>query len=303
MTTTVYFSNAYIRVMSASADKKGITVSKFASLPVEHGALINGAITNENEIKLMLARLWQENDFPTNNIDIVIDSSSIMTKRLVVPKTNDANILSIVSKEFGEVESNSELIFDYFVLTPSLKEGGAEIIACAAERGFISGYIELFSALGEKVKISSIDYVLDCGIKFWQFVSEFKEKTAIVAVLDGNILSLTLFVNGRYRFNNRTRLIDERGFPGSVDEIAGLLSSMIQFNRSERSGFDISDIYFCGLTEDEDDLCRNIGNVLEVSNINPFPEFRSLISPSKKCRLDGFSVSDYIYCLGNTIKL
>lgn len=303
MTTSVYFSNTFVRVLCANAGKKNITVTKYASAPVEHGALINGVITNDNEIKLTLAKLWQDNKFPLNDIGIIIDSSSILTKRLVVPKTNEANLLSVIKREFEDIDGSDEFIYDYFVLSPSLKDGGAEILACAAEKSFIGAYVELFSALGAKAKISSIDYALDCGIKYMRFIPEFKEKTCIFAFLDGNILCLTLVVNGKYRFHNRTRLIDERGLPQSVDEIAGLLSSMIQFNRSERSGFDVSDIFFCGLSEDEDDLCRNINNILDIPNISPLPELRSVINDKTKDKSRNFAMSEYVYCLGNSIRL
>lgn len=297
METSVYISGQGMRLAVGSPSKGKLKLKKLLTVPVPKDSIINGIITNEWAIKQTVAEVWAKNKLP-KNIRIVIDSSSVNLKPMTVPLTKDGNIISIIKREFADNDNADKLLFDFSVEKPLLEEGGASIIAYAAEKTFIGSYVDIFSEL-KGAKIRSINIAQNCCINFMRANKLTAQKTAILAVVDGNILSLMLFQNGAYSFSNRSRLLSDPDTPEYTDEISNAISSIIQFHRAGRSGFELTDIYFCGLGENSVRVLNMIGLLFDrfsVSELETDSDFVSRMQPGDK-------PADYIYCLGNLIKI
>lgn len=291
MSVSVYFSGESIRIAEGTSKKKSVTANKLISVPMPADAMINGVVTNDIEIKELLPKIWAEHKLPKSDIRIVIDSSSILLKVLTVPLTSENNIISIIKREFAEVENFEDMLFDYTVHKPVLEEGGGQILAFAAEKIFIGSYIELFDNV-KGAKITRITAAQDSTVKFMRSCKSAEGKTYITAVIDGNILSLSLFSENEYKFSNRSRLLAEKGTPEYADEIAYAISSIIQFNRAE-----ISDIYFFGLGEEERITLNNINLLLEKQNSVFFPYLNEMVSFKNK-PVGTNDLTEFVYCIG-----
>ena len=78
------------------------------------------------------------------------------------------------------------------------------------------------------------------------------------------------------------------------EELVKILMNMIQFNKSEKSNKDITDIYFGGFLPQENSIYSRLSENLGV-NVSVVPE-----SSEIKTKID-VKISNFIYASGNLI--
>ena len=279
MSVSIYISNNYINAASGIKTKNSLMIKSCIKVPIQEGLIINGMIMNEDSLADLIRKVWEDNPELARSVKLVVSSTSVFSKKLRVPPVNDKKLLDIIKDEYSEVENYEKLIYDYRMMNPKSKEGGMEIVACAVEREFIEGYISLFSKCS--LKLESITTALSSIINGVSFFEEFSHATYVITNLDGNNLSNTLFVNGEYNYSSRSRLLEEMGSEDSENELYRALSSLIQFNKSQKTGFDITDIYFTGdLNDGTSELLNRLSQVLGV-RISPLSVPDSISIPDK----------------------
>lgn len=267
MSVSMYISNNYINVISGNRAKNSLTLKNCIKVPIQEGLLINGMITNEDSLAAAIKNVWADNPELAKSVKLVVSSTSVLSKKLKVPAVNDKKLLDIIKDEYSEVENYKELIYDYRVLNPKSKDGGMDIVACAVEREFIEGYINLFEKCS--IKLESITTALSSIMNAVSLFEEFSHATYVITNLDGNNLSNTLFVNGEYNYSSRSRLLEELGSEDSENELYRALSSLIQFNKSQKTGFDITDIYFTG--DLSDGISEFLGRLSQALGVRVSP--------------------------------
>lgn len=276
MATSVYLSNENIVVVTGKASEKNIRITSFDAIKLLEGTVINGMVINDEAVRAHLIHLRSNGILPKKNVRLVIDRSSVLVKFLKIPKMNKKNILSFVENSFsGAAKSRNELIYDYSVIESSqAKENGNLILGTAIEKAFVEDYVHLFTSAC--IQLNSIDIALNSIIKFQRYFDEYKNKNFITSFVDAeNIFSL-LFINGKYSFSNRYRLISKRGTPESIAELSSFLSSIIQFNMTQKNNSEIEFAIFCGLHECEDGLCSELSNNLNIK-VMPLTECSQLV--------------------------
>lgn len=279
MSVSIYISNNYINVVSGGKTKNSLTLKNCIKVPIREGLIINGMIMNEDSLADLIKKVWEDNPELAGSVKLVVSSTSVLSKKLKVPAVNDKKLLDIIKDEYSEVENYQGLIYDYRVLNPRAKDGGMDIVACAVEREFIEGYINLFEKCS--IKLESITPALSSIINAVSLFEEFSHSTYVITNLDGNNLSNTLFVNGEYNYSSRSRLLEEMGSEDSENELYRALSSLIQFNKSQKTGFDITDIYFTGdLTDGIAEFLSRLSQVLGV-RISPLSVPQGVSIPDK----------------------
>ncbi len=298
MDTSVYFSPHGIRIVRGSFSKKSVSVKQMFTVPAARDAIIGGVITNDSSLRSVLNNAWREYKLPKSNVRLVIDGGAVLMKPLTVPVTSRKNLDTIIRREFSDIVNSENLLIDYAVDEPALREGGASVFAYAADRSFVESYIELFSDI--KCSIRSVNTAQNCCVSFMKLTGAARDKTCILACADKNTLLLLLFVNGRYRFANRVRLFSETGTDEYAGEICSAVSSMIQFSKSQIYGSRLDDVFFCGLGDDRDVVFRSAAAAFENLSISALPIPEDLIAVKDK---NYFSASpdDYIYCIGDII--
>ena len=103
----------------------------------------------------------------------------------------------------------------------------------------------------------------------------------IITNIDGNNISLYLFVNNIYYYSTRARLLSEIDNEDYYQEISSHISSIIQFNKSQRNGYEITELIMCGLTEEQNSFCNRYLSDLGI--VNSFSSaFNSMVSFKKK---------------------
>lgn len=279
MQTLVYFSNDGIQVLQGIIKGGQLNITSFKTLPVEAGALINGVITNEELVKEAITEAVKENPALFKSIRLVIDSSLIATKNVEVPKLKPNELAALAINEFEDSAGNyDELVVDYAQI---LGVNGSNIFCCGVEKRVLESYVNLFESL--KTKVTGIDVGMNAIIQYVTATRDFKGMTFAFNILDGKNLVSFLFENGIYIFSTRSRLLSERGTDAFADELSGKLSSLIQFNKSQKSAHALNMSLYAGL--DEYEL-----NALKALNFDP--ELSLFIMPKTPNVKIGFSMEE-----------
>ena len=290
--TSVYISNGSVHVVKGNAAGRKVNIQSINETDIAEGCILNGVITDPAGLKQSL----ESARIDAKSINVVIDGSSVITKLIEVPMLKDQkSLISIIADNFQDIENRENMITDYMVLEPKNEAGGATVLATMVERDFLTEYIELFQSLG--LKIESIDIALACMIKYIMNINRLFEETFVYAVVDRNMLMLTLFVDGNYRFSRRVRLMADLNNKDELfDELARVLMNLIQFNKSEKTNHDITDFYFSGFLPEGHEFYHRLTDAVGV-NV-------AAASPPEEIKFKGTeNVNDFVYAIGNLISL
>lgn len=292
MTTTLFVSNETIQVVSGAAKGKKLIINSIITEPVKEGTIINGVITDASQLKNDIDQIFKNNKKLGKKINVIVDGSSINTKILEVPLLNEAKLMPFIETNYPEVENREKMLIDYMVLEGKTEAGGASVLSVLTEKDFVNEYSELITSLG--IKIDTIDISLSSLIKLVKFGIKALGETFIVGVLDKNILALVLFVRGKFRFSRRIRIVSEIGSEEILPEMVKILSNMIQFNKSEKTNADITDIYIGGFLPADNEIYKQLTDSLDV-NVVSFPELENIRIPN------GRRQGDFIYTMGSIL--
>jgi len=290
--TSVYISNGSVHVVKGNAAGRKVNIQSINETDIAEGCILNGVITDPAGLKQSL----ESARIDAKSINVVIDGSSVITKLIEVPMLKDQkSLISIIADNFQDIENRENMITDYMVIEPKNEAGGATVLATMVERDFLTEYIELFQSLG--LKIESIDIALACMIKYIMNINRLFEETFVYAVVDRNMLMLTLFVDGDYRFSRRVRLMADLNNKDELfDELARVLMNLIQFNKSEKTNHDITDFYFSGFLPEGHEFYHRLTDAVGV-NV-------AAASPPEEIKFKGTeNVNDFVYAIGNLISL
>lgn len=308
MKTSLCIQNNSIKVLFANPSRRYLAVEDWHSLPISDDAVVGGVIVNDSPVRTALSQLRGKYASSFNNVNLVINGSGVLVKQINAPNLPEKKLIKLVENEFSDMrEGREELIYDYMLIKKTSQDT-LSLLGTAVEKSFIGAYVSLFSELG--IKLASIDIALASLIRL-SHSERIGQKTCIMSVFDSNTLCSVLFVDGAFRFFNQNRLFQERGTLESSREIAQQISSIIQFNASEKTGREISHVYFGGLEKSERELTvvsddevsepltefvkKNLD--IEAAEFPPFDDIRL----SASCKRRAFPLGEYVYCAGNLL--
>ena len=243
----MYCSPTHLKLISGSPGSKSVEIKRFAEAPLPEGGMINGIITSEEIMIDFLRKVGEKMDLRSADLTLVIDNNSIRSKVMNVPPVNEATILDFVKREIGVVASGTvtDDIFDYSVLNNVAGPDGAKILAVSVSKTLLTSYKTVVEQAGYKLK--NIDIGINSMIKVAKLVRQL-EGTSILAMIDGKSLMLSLFEKGEFSLTNRYRLMNAEGTQEWNNEIGGHLSSVIQFQKGQRSDSEVDSVFFAGIT-------------------------------------------------------
>ncbi|MCQ2487991.1 MAG: pilus assembly protein PilM [Clostridia bacterium] len=297
MITSVFISNEKIQVLTGDKDKKGrldVKACMYVTLPEK--AVVNGVIADELGIKESIQKLWDKYNLPKRDISLVIDSGTILNKKITCPILPKASMPNVVQDEFKDVEGFANFLFDYTVIEDG-KNGEPMLFANAVGKELIAAYVRVFNGLD--IQLSRINTAINAEMSLVAANPGTSQDTEIVVNLDSINLTSVLYIDGKYSFASRSRILEQRGTEGSRMEIVRALSSLIQFARSENSQKPVKAVYICGMTEAEADLCPKISAMLGCP-VSTLPACDNITCTKDKNKA-AFLMADYTYALGNML--
>ncbi len=292
----VYISNRALQVITAEQLKNNkLHVVGYYEEPLEEGAILNGIIMNNFTLQNTIAGFWKKHNLPTKNVHLTVNGSSITTKHLKIPQLSPKDIPGFIKTEFKDMDNIQNMLVDYSVIVPKNADGSCSIFAVLTPKEFITTYIELFK--DSKVELSVIDIQQNCVIKLAKHFKSMTDKTFAMFLLDRNMLTQCLFSNNDFVMTRRSRILSTPEDDTFKREIGQQINSIIQFNKSEQTGNDITDVFLCGFPE------RGAGLIEEYSrnfgvNVAPFPEF----TPAELTVPEGFDPAAAVELIGSMIR-
>lgn len=294
MAISVYLSNDKLQAVIGEGSKKGIQIKAVLETALPEGCLINGTIADEGQLQEEVARIWKEYQLPKKDVALVVESNQIISRQITVPGLKDKEVLSVIEKEFMDIDKKLPL-YDYMQLKSRRGSKTAPVIASFAEGQMVEAYIKLFNHLG--VSLVSITSTLCAAVKLFEMSDFFTGKTCVVMLMENNGVTSYLLENGTYIYHSRTRLFAEEGTVDRTNEISRVLSTMVQFEASRKSGYKLEQVYFGGLTKDGAPLFNNIALTLNLE-AGPLEAVKEVkLSPGVEQPL-----SNMIYAAGNLIR-
>jgi Tfp pilus assembly PilM family ATPase len=243
-----------MKLVVGDADGRSVKVRKYAELLLPAGGMINGIITDENVMTRFFAQANNDYAMGKEPTLLVINNNSIQAKRLEVPAVSEDMMIAFIKREYSQYNDtdNDDNVYDYTLLAGRGPSGGAQILAVGVARELLETYRRTLVGAGFDLK--KIDIGLNCQIKLAGFLPKLQQGSVILVLIDGRALSLTLFENGGYVVSNRYRLTHDENDPGLTDEIGGNISSMIQFNKTQKESAAITAAYIAGASVEQVDM-------------------------------------------------
>jgi hypothetical protein len=246
-----------VKFVTGDADAKSVKVRKFAELLLPAGGMINGIVTDEGIMTPFFSQMREDYQLGKEPTLLVINNNNIQAKSLEVPPVAEDMILEFIHREYSQYgeSDNDNLVYDYSMLSPTGPTGGARILAVGVARDLLEPYRNVLVGAGFDLK--GIDIGIHCQIKLAGFLPQLQQGSVILALLDGRMLSLTLFENGAYVVTNRYRLSHDENDPEYTNEIGGNISSMIQFNKTQKDNAAVTAAYIAGAGEPYANVLRS----------------------------------------------
>ncbi len=258
MKKVLYINNDQVKILIADLKKGEAKVIKSLEYTLEPGSVVNGVLIKTNEILNIL----KGNRKLLKKATVVLNSSNIQIKKVEHPELKGSKLANYIKKEFS-IPDDASLIYG----TTSRKiENQYKTIFMGVPVDIIKSYLELFNEA--KVKIDRFEILQNGMAKFVKNKQDLAGQTFVLNLIEGNNLISVLIEAGEYVLTDRSRLLAEPGSDQFLEELLQKISSIIQFNKSQKSPYEITKSYYVGLPRDsllvleDKSLDRNIG--LEV---------------------------------------
>lgn len=291
----VYISNNKIQVLLGSYAKNRLQVQSVCEEPLEEGCILNGIIMNAFSLQNTITQMWQKYNLPSKGVHLVVNGSSVTVKPMKIPQTAPKNVPGLIRTEFRDMENIQNLIVDYSVTNLKNPDGTCSILAVLSTKEFIMSYVNLFKEA--KIDLEVIDLVQNCLIKLMKRFKSLQGKTYAVFILDKNMLMQCLFSNDNFVMTRRSRILAEPEDPGFEREIGQNINSIIQFNKSEQTGSDITEFYLCGFPDAAVPLFPRFEENFHVQ-VRTFPEY----TPAEITLPENMRPAEYCILLGSLIR-
>ncbi len=297
MKLSVYISQTYIEYVLGEASGKNVKVTKAGRVELDEVSLQCGEnMQDENVLKENLEKLKTEVSVIPRNVEVLLAASMVFTKLVEVPFLPQDKLLEITKSEMQEfVDAKKEYVYDYGVLLNRVEGKKAGLLNCVAmERQMLDKYTAIFQEC--HIPVNSLDISISAQVQMTRRILPDNGHTYILGIMDGFTMFTSLYVKGKLAYTNSAR-VSIRENLGIITELIRVLSSFIQFNKSQRNDTDVEKIYLVGLHENEREFCHNIQNALAIET-TLLPEYPFVSNATGK----EFSTQEFFYTTGNLFR-
>ncbi|MBR6403540.1 MAG: hypothetical protein IKS48_09185 [Eubacterium sp.] len=249
MSVSVYFSNQIIQIAVGTRARKGKLQKVYTTIAPE-GSIINGIVMDAGSLGSHIKGFWEMNSIPKKDVYLVVNSNKIAGKNLSVPNMNSKKTLAFIMREFSDMQrEDAENTIAFTSLGTDKKSKVRRLYAELAPKDQLREFIEIFAGMGVTLKgiISGEGSI----IGYAQMTLAKLSKTFILQVVNGNLVSNVLFVDGLFRYYNSIRCFNEPGTMEYLDDLARSLNQLEQFMNTEKITSPVERIYVAGTTRDD----------------------------------------------------
>ncbi|MBD5551842.1 MAG: hypothetical protein HDQ96_11825 [Lachnospiraceae bacterium] len=262
MITSVFLSNNTVFIACGAEGKRLSGRARSIIYRMPEGSLLNGMITNEQELTEQLRELWQKEGLPKKNVRLVLESSHFSVKTLELPHMKKAEISGVIQREFAEMEQYEEKLYDYAVLH-EMENGAQEALAVMVNRSYIESWKNIFGSIG--ITLERITVSRETMTRYFASCRELRQGAYVLLLLDDMILTSVLWINGRLISADRKRMFSEAGSEEFYTEIARSVSSIRQFYVGQKAKGKLEEVYLCGFRDEDTGRCQESLNGFDLN--------------------------------------
>lgn len=244
MSVSVYFSNQIVQIAVGTRGKKGVLKNVYTTMAPE-GSIINGIVMDADSLGAHIKNFWQANNLPKKDVYLVVNSNKIAGKNLEVPNMNKKKTLKFIMREFADMQrEDEENTLAYTAIGVDRKTKLRHLYSEMAPKEQLREFMYIFANMGITLKgiISGEGSI----IGYAQQTLTRSSKTFILQVINGNLVSNVLFVDGLFRYYNSVRCFNEPGTAEYLDDLARSLNQLEQFMNTEKIQSTVERIFVAG---------------------------------------------------------
>ena len=271
MSVSVYFSNQIIQIATGRRGAKANLEKVYTTFAPE-GSIINGIIMDAEALGNHLKSFWAANNIPKKDVYLVLNSNKIAGKSVEAPFMNQKKTLSYIMRELSDMQrEDSENTLAYITLSTSNKSRVRNLYAELAPKEQLLEFIQLFTDMDIYLKgiISSESSIIGYAQK--NIVR--KCKTFVLQIINGNLVSNILFVDGEYKYYNSVRCFNDPGTEAYLDDLARSLNQLGQFMNAQKLTPKVDMVYVAGTSKTDvnqyGQVVREHGNTAPIELFNP----------------------------------
>jgi hypothetical protein len=259
MKACVYISSEKIEAVGYTGRGKAVRILKYAFAPLREGAVINGRITDSEELVEQLKALKAQHPALFKRPALMAEGGTTSTKRISVPKKlSRSRYLRLCADEFADIAAGGGYVYGCRELKSKSKTG-RDLFICAAELAQINDYISAFAQAG--VGLSAIRVGKEAVLEYVALNAALFGGITVINAVDGFTMLSMIFNSGVNVFISRTRLYGEG--PEFLRSVADNLSGMSQFARSEQLG-ELERSCYIGLSAEDVEYLAEINPSAEI---------------------------------------
>ncbi len=246
MSVSVFFSNKIIQIAVGSRGKNA-KLERVYTTTAPEGSIINGIVMDSESLGAHIKDFWAANNLPKKDVYLIVNSNKIAGKSVVVPDMNSKKTLQFIMREFADMQrEDEENTLSYIQIGSDKKTRQKHLYAELAPKEQLHEFISIFSGMGINLKgiISGESSII--GYARQKLVAQ--AKTFILQIVNGNLVSNVLFVDGTFRYYNSVRCFNEPGTPEYMDDLARSLNQLSQFMNAEKINSPMERIFLAGTT-------------------------------------------------------
>ncbi|MBR5420546.1 MAG: hypothetical protein IK115_05290 [Lachnospiraceae bacterium] len=246
MSVIIYISGHQLQILQASGSGISTKIQRSFVVPAPEGSVINGTVMDDESFLTFIREFFKENRLPTNDVNLVVNSSKLAGKAMELPVMSTAKTLSYIAREFADLDRDESMdVCCYTELKNDPESKLRRIYGETVSRDFLQAYVELFETIGIKLKgIYSSEGLL---MKLVEKTAAAARRTFLVQIADDNLLASVLWVNGVFYYYNSQRCFQTIGTEEYFEECRRTVDQIGQFMKANQITEPIETIYIGGM--------------------------------------------------------
>lgn len=296
---TMYITNETIKIMDAVYNSGKLRVAYTGSFILPVGCVDDGEILEPGILREVLGSLPPDCKRRLKDIKLVLDSHHFPINLMVVPKLSENKTRKHIMVELSnKFEAEEKALYDYMVL--DTKGKGQRILASAVSEEYIDSYIKILES--QKISISSITFDVATVIQFAKARITPDQENCLMVSLDGEYISVYLFIRGEYYYLISKKAEAKRGTPDFYGEVTNSISTMTQYSYAETQGELLKRVYFISINDAEiiafDDLSEFFGQAVSLETVKMNQVYSGIILKNK----NDFEMAQFVHNIGASIE-
>ena len=244
MSVSIYLNNQQVQIVVGTRGRKGVYQNSYV-LDAPEGSIINGIVTDSNAFVKFLQETWGTYKLSKSDVHLVVGGNKIHGRNVEVPMLSAAKTTEYLNRELSDMgKEGSDYVVCYNALSGKSGKKLRNFYVEMAESDLIKDYVDIFKEAGITLKslVSAEGNILSLIDKT---VNGYF-KTFILQIMNGNIVTNILWVDGSFNYYNSVRCFNDVGTGAYYDDCARSLSNLNQFIQAHKIEQKIEKILIAG---------------------------------------------------------